>query len=771
MSSCLSPLADRVLPIATVLSSLIVSNVGGVPVTTAQEETLRPMTFLDVQLLARPGSWTPSPDGAWMLYTVEAVDWKEGKRHSDIHLVSMEQGMASSRPMTFTPTKDESSPAWARDGSFFVFTSNRDADKKKQKQLYSMRPDGGEARRLTDAKEGISDFAFSRDGRWLAYRSGEKDQEQLHRLPIDALFSAEPEQLTDGSSGVEDWEWAPDSQSIYFTRAEAHDPNEAKRRKKGFTVDIRNLETSSLNLWRLMLEPRETTRLTDDPTLSVSSFEVSKDGRWVTFTGGSAKRYERNITGARLYADPFLLEVATGQIERLAENYEVGESGLSISPDGRWVVFSAPDDMTRYTMTENRIYLRQAAKRGEPFRKLGQAFDGSLRVGFWSEDGNTLYFNAGVRVTTQLHALDLQTGKVRQVTEERAAVNVRRDDDSGRILISYSDPQTPPTVFTVSGEAQVADRTAWTQLVDANPQVREMALGEESEIEWRSTDGKSVGGILVKPVGYREGTRYPLIVAIHGGPASADVLRFNGGYGAQVYAGAGYAVLKPNYRGSRNYGNAHRTDIVGDYFTLGFDDIMTGVDHLIEAGIADGDRLGALGWSAGGHWSNWILTHTNRFKAISSGAGTMNWISMYAQSDVQRNRQFYIGDDFLYENFDPYWNQSPLKYIKNAQTPTMVHVVEGDRRVPSPQAVELHMALKKLGIPTELFMYPGKSHSIPDPRNRLVKSVSEMAWMDYYVRGVGDKFQWADVLDTVEDEEETPQAEASAPDTTDSLRR
>ena len=241
MSSCLSPLAERVLPIATVLSSLIVSNAGGVPVTTAQEETLRPMTFLDVQLLARPGSWTPSPDGAWMLYTVEAVDWKEGKRHSDIHLVSMAQGMASSRPMTFTPTKDESSPAWARDGSFFVFTSNRDADKKKQKQLYSMRPDGGEARRRTDAKEGVSDFAFSRDGRWLAYRSGEKDQEQLHRLPIDALFSAEPEQLTDGSSGVEDWEWAPDSQSIYFTRAEAHDPNEAKRRKKGFTVDIRNL--------------------------------------------------------------------------------------------------------------------------------------------------------------------------------------------------------------------------------------------------------------------------------------------------------------------------------------------------------------------------------------------------------------------------------------------------------------------------------------------------------------------------------------------------
>ena len=168
-------------------------------------------------------------------------------------------------------------------------------------------------------------------------------------------------------------------------------------------------------------------------------------------------------------------------------------------------------------------------------------------------------------------------------------------------------------------------------------------------------------------------------------------------------------------------------DIVGDYFTLGYDDIMTGVDKLIADGIVDGTKMGALGWSAGGHWSNWILTHTDRFKAISSGAGTSNWISMYAQSDVQRNRQFYLGDKLPYEDFDAYWNQSPLKYIRNAKTPTMIHVVEGDPRVPSPQSVELHMALKKIGVPTELYMYPGNSHGIPDPRNRLVKSVSEKA--------------------------------------------
>ncbi len=740
---------------------------GSAPTAAQTAPGLRPMTFVDVQRMARSGSYAPSPAGRWMLYTVTTPDWEEADQQSDIHLVSMQEGVSSSRQMTFTDESDERSPAWSRDGAFFIFASDRDASSGRDEaseeeasgdQLYMMRADGGEARRITDAEHGVADFAFSDDGRWLAYRSGESGREQLYLLPVDGLLEAEAEQLTDREAGVENWEWSPDSRRIYLIRADSWDADNNRRREEGFAVEIKNMVTPLSNLWALDLDPREMRQLTDDPAVSVESFAVSDDGRWVTFRGGSAKRYERNITDSRLYADQFLLETATGHVERLTDNYEIGESLPVISPDSRWVAFSAPDDMTRYTMTENRVYLREVADRRGAFRKLGSSFDGSPSVGFWSEDGSTIYFNHGVRVTTQLHALDVESSAVKQLTHERAALDVSRDDDSGAILIGYQDPRTPPTVFTVDDIEDVADRSKWTQLVDVAPEVRELALGEEVEINWRSTDGTTVGGILVKPVGYEEGQRYPLIVALHGGPASADVLRFNGGYSAQVYAGVGYAVLKPNYRGSRNYGNGHRTDIVGDYFTLGFNDIMTGVDHLIDEGIVDGDRMGALGWSAGGHWSNWILTHTNRFKAISSGAGTMNWISMYAQSDVQRNRQFYIGDDFLYENFEPYWDQSPLKYIAGAETPTMIHVADGDPRVPSPQSVELHMALKKLGVPTELFMYPGRTHGITQPRNRLVKAVSEMAWMDYYVRGIGNKFEWQQVLKTLEATEEKPGA-------------
>ena len=707
----------------------------------------RPFTFMDVQEMKRAGSWTPSPDGAWMLYTVTTPDWEAAESQTDIHLVSLSEGVPSDRRLTYTEDKDERSPTWAPDGSFFLFASNRDGD---DTQLYMMRHDGGEARKITDADDGVSGFAFSPDGSWLVYRSGENGREQLYRLPADDLAEAEPEQLTNGEAGVDQWDFSPHGSRIYFARPDSFDEDEVKRREEGFTVDVRNAVTPLSSLWSVEVETAEEQRETDDASYSVNNFTLSDDGRWIGITGGSTKRYERNITAQRLYADLYLMEVATGGIERLTDNYEVGEGGLGFSPDGRWIAFSAPDEMERYSMTENRVYIREVDDRGGAFRKLGAEFDQSSSVGFWSGDSETIYFNAGVKVTTQLHALDVETGAVRQLTEERAALSVSEDDDTGTILINYSDPGTPPTVFTVASVDDVPDRSKWTQLVDANPQLREVAFGDEAEVNWRSSDGKMVGGVLVYPVGYEEGTRYPLIVAIHGGPASADILRFNGGYSAQVYAGAGYAVLKPNYRGSRNYGNAHRTDIVGDYFTMGYEDIITGVDHLIAEGIVDGDRMGALGWSAGGHWSNWILTQTDRFKAISSGAGTMNWISMYAQSDVQRNRQFYVGDGFLYEDFDTYFDQSPLKYIMNAKTPTMIHVVEGDPRVPSPQSVELHMALKKLDVPTELFMYPGRSHGIPDPRNRLVKAVSEMAWMDYYVRGIGEKFQWRQVLETLE---------------------
>jgi dipeptidyl aminopeptidase/acylaminoacyl peptidase len=738
--------------------SLIVATVAMVVATAASsvlraQTALRPMTFLDMRQMRSVNDPTPSPDGQWMLYTQSTPDWKEAKSQTDIYLVSIKQGVSSTRQMTFTNEKNESTPRWTGDGRAFFFLSNREAPENasSRNQLYIMRPDGGEAQRVTDAREGVRDYQISKDGKWVVFRSGKDDEEQLYRLPVAGIETATAEQLTKHETGVGTWRFAPDSARIYFVAPDTVDKDEKARREKKFTVNIRNMETPSTSLWALDLAGNATRKLTDGTQYAATQFSISDDGKWIGFRGQSLNRYQRNITAENLYADLYLLETGTGHIERLTNNFEVSESGASFSPDSQWIAYSSADDTTRFTMSNSRVYLRAVADRGKPFRKVGTSFDGDVGVGFWAKDGSTLYFNEGIRATNQLMMLDVKSGAVRQVTEEKASLSVNLDDDTGVVLISYADPRTPSTLFTADSVQNVASRASWRQLTDPNPQVKQFALGATEEITWKSKDGTMVGGVLIKPVGYQQGQRYPLIVAIHGGPAGADVLGFNGGYGAQVYAGAGYAVLMPNYRGSTNYGVKHKTDIVGNYFQPGFEDIMSGVDHLIAQGIVDGSRMGALGWSAGGHWSNWILTHTDRFKAISSGAGTSNWISMYAQSDVQRNRQFYLGDKLPYDDFDAYWNQSPLKYIKNAKTPTMIHVVEGDPRVPSPQSVELHMALKQLGVPTELFMYPGNTHGITDPRNQLVKSVSEMAWMDYYVRGIGNKFSWRDVLKTLED--------------------
>ncbi len=734
----------------------------------ASPDAPRPITFLDRQYQRDVGSPTPSPDGKWLLYTLSTPDWNQAKRQTDIYLylVSVKDGVSSTRQMTFTKDKNETSPRWSRDGKFFVFLSNRDAPSAPsggsagppsgnvagQNQIYVMRPDGGEARKITDAKDGVSTLDFSKDGRWLVYRSGKSDEEQLYALPVAGIDSAKPVQLTHQQAGVGLWKWSPDSRRIYFVTADTLDKDEKLRVEKKFNVAIRNMATPLSSLWALDVDTKKATRLTRDTSVTVTDFNISPDGRWIGYHGAAANRYMRNITEQDINSDLYLLETSTDAIERLTNNTEVGESDLEFSPDSKWIAFSANDDLTQYSMTNNRVYLRRVDDRGGQLRKLGGNFDGDVTVGFWSKDGKTIYFNEGIKATGQMMALDIDKNTVRQISNVRASLAASEDDDSRLLLLNYADPRTPPTLFTVASVDQIPVRTNWRQLTDANPQVRGFVLGDEEEINWKSADGKTVGGILIKPVGYQAGTRYPLIVAIHGGPAAADVLGFNGGYGAQTYAGAGYAVLMPNYRGSTNYGEKHKTDIVGNYFQKGYEDIMTGVDYLISQGIVDSTKMGVLGWSAGGHWSNWILTHTNRFKAISTGAGTSNWISMYAESDVQRNRQFYLGNKLPYDDFDAYWNQSPLKYIKNAKTPTMIHVVEGDPRVPRPQSEELFMALKRLGVPTELYVYPGNTHGIPDPRNQLLKSVAEMAWMDYWVRGSGKKFAWRDVLKTLDPE-------------------
>lgn len=713
------------------------------PAALAAQGTARPMTFMDQQLMRQAGATALSPDGTQMVYTLSVPDWADGRRYTDIYLVSVAGGPASARQLTFTKDKNETSPQWSRDGRQVIFASDREGA---GPQLFAIRPDGGEARQITSAKDGVGAFALTRDGTRLVFAAGKAEEQQLWALPMAGLGEATATPVTKHATPVRSWRLSHDSRSVLFLAPDSVDRANKERVAKKFDVRVRNEDLPLDHLWMVDLASGAEKRLTEGSTFSVESFTLSPDGRWAGLRTLPNDRYARTVTESANEGDLYLLDLSTGALERLTDNRQIAESPLSFSPDGKQIAFSASDDFVYFRA--NRVYVRPVAGPG-PFTKRGGGFDGDVTVGWWSEDGRTIYFNEGVRATNQVMALDLATDRVTQATNVEGSASASRDEVSGRILLTYSDPRTPTVHFVLGGAEDLAVRERWRQVTDANPQIASLLLGEESEICWTSVDKKRACGVLVKPVGYRAGTRYPLIVAIHGGPQSADVLSFNGGYNSQVYAGDGYVVLKPNYRGSTNYGEAHKWGIVNDYFKKGYEDIMTGVDHLIAQGLVDGDRMGVLGWSAGGHWTNWIITHTTRFKAASSGAGTSNWISMYAQSDMQTVRMHYLGNRLPYEDFEPYWKQSPIRYIKAVRTPTMIHVVDGDPRVPRPQSEELYMALRKLGVPTELFVYPGQTHGIPDARNQLVKAVSEKAWMDKWIRGQGG-FRWQAVLETLE---------------------
>jgi dipeptidyl aminopeptidase/acylaminoacyl peptidase len=406
----------------------------------------------------------------------------------------------------------------------------------------------------------------------------------------------------------------------------------------------------------------------------------------------------------------------------------------------------APEEFTYFR--RNRLQVRQTL--GGTWKLVAGDWGGDIGQFHWSADSKKIYFTDGVGVSEEILQVDLDSGKATQVTKSNGVLASQYFPESGRFLIGYENPQLPRDYYLAT-EATLGKRDAWRRVSNANPQVEQFALGQYETMQWKSSDGSMVEGLLIKPANYTAGNKLPLIVQLHGGPASAFTQRFAASWETytHVFAAGGYVVFQPNYRGSSNYGEKFRMQISGDYFRQGFDDIMSGVDELIKRGVADPEKLGLMGWSAGGHWSNWALTHTDRFKAISSGAGAVNWISMYAQTDVHENREYYF-QGTPYENWDHYLAMSPLKYIKNAKTPTLIHCGQDDPRVPRPQSEELHMALKKLNVPTEFLVYPRMGHSLTEPRYQMVKMAAEYAWFQKWIQGKKEWLNWKELLDTVQ---------------------
>lgn len=710
-----------------------------------QDQNKRPMEFMDIMGMREAGAPDFSHDSKWALYTLSNIDWEENKNFTDLYLTSIETGEV--RQLTFTADKNERSPEWSPAGGYFAFLSDREG---KKTQLYFMRQGGGEAWRVTDQKDGVGSFRFSEDGNYLAFTAGKAEARQLWLIDLSqGPDDAKPAKFTEHDTPVQSYWWSPASDELYFTAPDGVDKDNQKRKKKGFNVTIVDEESSPNHLWVIGTEEKEEKRLTESDEYTVSGVVVSDDGRWVAFRGDTTDRHAGR-SGSSSDSELYRIDRQSGTLTRLTNN-DALEGGYTFSRDSQWLAFTAPLNFERRRQTE--LYVMAADGAPGSWRMLTGGFDRARGGVFWSLDGKRLYFNVNQGVKSNLFHVARTGGEVTQFTHHDASIRISFNRDAQRLVIRYSDPHAPADYY-VSQLNQLDERSQWARVTDANPQAAEFQLAQYETVRWKSSDGKEIEGILIYPIGYEKGKRYPLIVQIHGGPASSYTNSFSGTYRTytHIYAVNGYALFQPNYRGSAGYGERFRMEIAGDYFRQAFDDIELGVDYLIERGIADPDKLGYMGWSAGGHWSNWTLVKTDRYKAISTGAGAVNWISLYAQTDVQPPREFYFKGK-PWENWDHYVDVSPLKYIQNAKTPTLIHFGEQDERIPMPQGKELHMALKKLGVPTEFIVYPGQPHGIRNRRYQMVKMQAEFYWFEKWIKGREGWLDWKAMLGTLKEEE------------------
>jgi dipeptidyl aminopeptidase/acylaminoacyl peptidase len=631
----------------------------------------RGMTILD--LLSMRGLQDPqlSHDGQKVLYVLTEPSWKANKRIGHIFRSNAD---GSGRLQMTNGTDGESSPRWSPDGRTIAFLAKRgEAD---SNQIYLLASEGGEARQLTTHASAVSNIA-----------------------------------------------WTPDGAALFFTAPEARTPEEKAREKAKDDVYAYDEEDKQVHLWRVAVKGGAPTRITQGD-FAITRYELSRDGSQIAFHRAPSPRFDDSDEG-----EVWVMNADGSNAVQITKN-SVPESGAALSPDNQQVLFRAQANAQFETYYNGKLFLAPAA--GGAARLLIPDFPYGADAAAWSRDGRSVYVVANMGVHSQLFSVDAASGRYQQISDGRHAVAgwsyVAACD---RHVLTLSQPDNPGDVHTLSAGGPFTRVTREFASI-----AREFKLPRQERVEWKGADGTKVEGLLYYPTDYQAGRRYPLVVQTHGGPQASDKYGF-GAWGSyvQVLAAKGYAVLKPNYRGSTGYGDRFLRDMVGGYFRNAHVDVMAGVDHVIQLGVADPERLAKMGWSAGGHMTNKLITFTNRFKAASSGAGAANWISMYAQSDVRIYRTPWFGGTPWQKNapIDLYWEHSPLKYAANVRTPTLFLVGEKDVRVPPPQSVEMYRALKANGVPTKLYMAPREPHGWQELRHQLFKLNVELDWFEKYV--------------------------------------
>jgi dipeptidyl aminopeptidase/acylaminoacyl peptidase len=638
-----------------------------------------------------PAEWTPelqmkvrpvatvrvSPDGRRVAYTVSDAVMTPDKSEI-LTQIWIANADGSDAFQATHAEKSSTNPQWSPDGNWLAFTSTR---KENKNNIYLLRLGGGEAEPLTDVKTGVGNFAFSPDGRSIAYTM---------RDPL----SDEEEKSNKGRA---DYRWVDE-----------------------------NVKLSRLYVMPVAKDAagkREARKLTGEAAYTIDGdFDWSPDGKWIAFSHTLTSKANDWTS-----ADVSAVEVATGKVTPLAAT-PAAEFSPRFSPDGKWIALVVSDNPPRWA--QSGVVSVMPATGGQP-RALAASHDGQPGLGGWSADGKRILFAEARGTGTQLYSLDVAANKITEVGDSRQVLS-GFSLNHPRTMIGFTAQASdrPP-----EGYVSRAETFAPVQVTRANADLPKPPLGRTEVIKWKSADGKEIEGLLTYPVGYQPGRRVPLILNVHGGPAGVfqqTYLGLRGAYPLASFAAKGYAVLRPNPRGSSGYGTEFRRANIKDWGFGDYQDLMTGVDKVIEMGVADPERLGVMGWSYGGYMTSWVITQTKRFKAASAGAPVTNLVSFVGTADIPGFLPDYFGGQ-PWDIIDTYRKHSPMFNVKGVSTPTMIQHGEADDRVPISQGYELYNSLKTQGVPTRMIVLPRQPHGPTEPKMVLKVMQTNLEWFDKYI--------------------------------------
>ncbi len=612
-------------------------------------------------------------------------------------------------------------PQLSPDGTRILFVMDAPDWKANRRvgHVYRINADGTGQVQLTYGERGESSPRWSPDGRRIAFlsRRGDDSHTQLYLLDAEG---GEARRVMAHPTAPSDLTWAPDSRLVFFTAPVAPSPAAAEKQRLQddvFAFEETNFEHE--HLWVVDLDGK-TTRITYGD-YSVTDYTLSPSGSRIAMTRAPSPLLEH-----MRFSEAWVMDANGGNALRLTTN-EVAESEPLISPDGTQVLFTADANERFEAYYNDKLFVIPVG--GGAARVLLPEVPYQVTSAQWTADGRAVAFVANHGVHTQLMQVDVATRRVTALTSGDHTVGAwRMQLRSGAHVFTVNTTTRPGEIYLLTTGAALRQVTHVFDFVD-----RQYLVARQEKLTWKGQDGQAVEGLLYYPVNHQPGQRYPLLVFTHGGPAASDTFGF--APEAQVYAGKGYAVLRPNYRGSTGYGDAFLRDMVKGYFKQAHLDVLAGADAVVALGLADPEKLLKKGWSAGGHMTNKLVTFTTRFKAASSGAGAANWISMYAQSDHRAFRTPWFGGTPWQTNapIDLYWEHSPLRYAANVTTPTLFLVGQDDPRVPLPQSVEMYRALKYNGVPTRLWVAPREGHGWSELRHVLFRVQVELEWFQKWL--------------------------------------